>query len=160
LSGPPAGATGLSHGVDLRYGYRFWRVLQAGLAAQVAYGAQTQPAGSDPLEQNVVRAAFMGTLAAEYRPVAQLALRLETALGWQLLSGNLVIGNQAVAGAETHGYRLEAGAGIAYDFTSFLGVGLGVGVRGGFALDGVHPTDFAPTDRPTGYFTIGMRVLR
>ncbi len=42
LSGAPAGDSGLSNGVDLRYAYRFWRALDLGLAGQAGYGASSR----------------------------------------------------------------------------------------------------------------------
>ena len=46
LSGAPAGDSGLSNGVDVRYAYRFWRALDLGIAGQAAQ-APARPAVAD-----------------------------------------------------------------------------------------------------------------
>jgi hypothetical protein len=150
LSGAPAGNTGLSHGVDARYAYRFWRALDLGLAAQLGHGSG--PITSDG-QQALFRVAVLFTLGAEWRPVERLGLRLDAAVGWQLLSGTAVIGGQTLTGAEPRGLRFEAGGGADVRIAGPFGIY----ARGGLALDGLY-SDAAPSSlQPSGFFNGGVQ---
>jgi hypothetical protein len=146
MSGPPAGDTGLSHGVDLRYAYRFWRALDLGLAGQVAYGAGAGP-------QSLTRAAVMATLGAEWRPIRRLGLRLDTGFGWQLLSGTLRLGGQQLTGTEPRGFRFELAGGVNVSLTGSFGLF----ARGGLALDAVYPAAVGPALTPNGFLNVGLQ---
>lgn len=146
-SGVPAGAAGVSHGVDLRYGYRFWRVFDIGLAGQFGYG-------SGGNGQSLDRAAVMGTLGAEWRPIARLGLRLDTAVGWQLLSGSVVLGGQQLTGTEPRGLRYELAAGVNVNVAG----NFGLFARGGLALDAVWPQMVAPSLAANGFFNVGVQL--
>ncbi|HXU74821.1 MAG TPA: hypothetical protein VN947_36240 [Polyangia bacterium] len=145
LSGAPAGDTGLSNGVDLRYAYRFWRALDLGIAGQTGYGAS--PAGS------LWRAAAMVVLGAEWRPIARLGLRLDTAVGWQLLSGTLKIAGVQLTGTEPRGFRYELAGGLNVNVAGSFGLF----ARGGLALDGVYPKGSPSSLTPNGFLNIGVQ---
>jgi hypothetical protein len=145
LSGAPAGDTGLSNGVDLRYAYRFWRALDLGIACQTGYGAS--PAGS------LWRAAAMVVLGAEWRPVARLGLRLDTAIGWQLLSGTLKIAGVQLTGTEPRGFRYELAGGLNVNVVGSFGLF----ARGGLALDGVYPKGSPSSLTPNGFLNVGVQ---
>ncbi|HEY2745503.1 MAG TPA: EF-hand domain-containing protein [Polyangia bacterium] len=146
LSGAPAGDTGLSNGVDIRYTYRFWRALDLGIAGEMGHGAGASG-------QSLWRTAAMIELGAEWRPIARLGLRIDSAIGWQLLSGNLQIGGQRLTGTEPRGLRFELAGGVNVN----LAGPLGLFARGGLALDGVYP-DSAPSSlRPNGFLNVGLQ---
>jgi hypothetical protein len=145
LSGAPIPETGLSSGADLRYAYRFWRVFDVGLAGQ--FGSGTGTFGQ------LWRASVMGTLGAEWRPIHWLGLRLDTALGWQLYNGTVMLGGQRLAGTEPRGLRYELAGGINVSF----GATFGLFARGGLALDGVYPQGVASALSPNGFLNIGVQ---
>ena len=146
LSGAPAGDSGLSHGVDVRYAYRFWRALDLGLAGEAGYGAGA--AG-----QSLTRAAALFTLGAEWRPVARLGLRLDSAIGWQLLSGNVQLGGQQLTGTEPRGLRYELAGGININVDGSFGLF----ARGGLALDGVYPRGSPSSLSANGFLNLGVQ---
>jgi len=146
LSGAPAGDTGTSNGVDIRYAYRFWRVLDLGIAADAGYGASVSG-------QSLWRAAAMIVIGAEWRPIARLGLRLDTAAGWQLLSGNLQLGGQQLSGTEPRGFRYELAGGVNVN----LAGPFGLFARGGLALDGVYPKGVPASLKPNGFLNLGVQ---
>ena len=129
LAGAPAGDAGISHGVDLRYAYRFGACSTSASPRSVGYGSGAGGAVA------VARRALMGTLGAEWRPVARLGLRLDTALGWQLLSGTVQLGGQQLTGTEPRGLRYELAGGVNVNVAGSFGLF----ARGGLAVDGVYP---------------------
>jgi hypothetical protein len=150
FSGPPAGQSGFSHGVDLRYAHRV-RFLDLGVAGQIGHGSSGEP---DPtLAQSLTRFALLGTLGAEWHPLEWLLVRGEVALGWQLLSGSVVLGGSRLEGAEGRGLRFEATAGLGFR----LYQGLHALARGGFALDAVFPEVAASQVAPGGVLSLGLQ---
>jgi hypothetical protein len=153
FSGSPAGNAGWSQGLDLRYGYRYWGPLDLGVAAQLAHGAGPVPVDSTQQQQQLLRAALMFTLGAEWRPLERLGLRLDAAIGWQLLSGTAVINGTTLSGTEARGLRAEFGGGanvrVAGPFGFFA--------RGGIALDGVYSQAPASSLQPGGFFNAGVQ---
>ena len=103
--------------------------------------------------QSLWRAAAMFVLGAEWRPVARLGLRLDTAIGWQLLSGNLQIAGQRLTGTEPHGFRYELAGGILVD----LAGPFGLFARGGLAVDGVYPASAPSSLQPNGFLNLGVQ---
>jgi hypothetical protein len=126
--------TGLSHGVDVRYAYNVWGPLEIGLAGQVGYG-------SGESDQAMTRFAALAFWGAQYLPAPWVALRLDAGLGWQVLSGQYLLGrdmnNKPVYanGTETRSLRFEAAGGLGFHLAN----NLWLLVRGGLALDGVYP---------------------
>jgi hypothetical protein len=160
LSGAPAGNTGLSQGIDLRYGYRFWGPLDLGVAAQLGHGAGALNPMDTTQQQQLTRVAVMLTLGAEWRPVERLGLRLDGAGGWVLLSGLAVLGTTALVGTEPRGFRAEFGGGV----NVRLAGPFGIYARGGLALDGVYPAPSPPSFvpipssfSPSGFFNAGVQ---
>lgn len=145
LSGAPAGDAGLSNGLDLRYAYRFWRALDLGLAAEAAYGA-------GPTD-SLWRAAALVVVGAEWRPVARLGLRLDSGVGWQLLSGNVQLGGQKLTGSEPRGLRYELAGGVNVN----LAGSFGLFARGGLALDGVWPRGAPSALTTNGFLNLGVQ---
>ncbi|HEY1586037.1 MAG TPA: hypothetical protein VGH63_10145, partial [Polyangia bacterium] len=78
---------------------------------------------------------------------------LDTAIGWQLLSGNLQIAGQRLTGTEPHGFRYELAGGVNVN----LAGALGLFARGGLALDGVYPAGVPSSLRPNGFLNIGLQ---
>ena len=147
LSGSPAGDTGLSNGVDLRYSYRFWGPLDVGLAGQVGHGSNDS--GSEVL----TRVALMANIGAEYLPRPWMALRLDASLGWQLLSGNVKIGADPLVGTEPKGMRIEVAAGLGFNLVG----NFWLMVRGGLAVDGVYPDALPSSTTLNGFLNAGLR---
>ncbi len=145
LSGAPAGNAGASNGIDVRYAYRFWRALDVGLAAEAGYGA-------GPVD-SLWRAAALAVVGAEWRPLARLGLRLDTAVGWQLLSGNVILGGMRLTGSEPRGLRYELAGGINVN----LAGSFGLFARGGLALDGVWPRGVPSSLTTNGFLNVGMQ---
>jgi len=145
LSGPPIPDTGTSNGADIRYAYRFWRVFDIGVAGQFGNGSGSL----GPLW----RAAVMGTVGAEWRPLRWLGLRLDTAAGWQLYNGTVMLGGQRLTGTESRGLRYELAGGI----NANLGDTFGLFARGGLALDGVYPQGAQSALSPNGFLNIGVQ---
>jgi hypothetical protein len=146
LSGPPAGNTGISHGVDLRYGFKLSKYFDVGPVVQVAHG--------ESASERVSRAAIMADVGFEYDPISRVALRVDAALGWQVLWGDLFIGGVAAHGGESKGLRLELAPSVGVNVWSRFWVF----ARGGFALDGVY-SDAAPASTtPNGFFNLGLQV--
>lgn len=145
LSGAPAGDAGLSNGVDLRYAYRFWRALDVGVAAEAAYGAGAT--------DSLWRAAALLVVGAEWRPVARLGLRVDTGVGWQLLSGNVVLGGQKLTGSEPRGLRYELAGGVNVNLVGSFGLF----ARGGLALDGVYPRGAPSALSANGFLNLGVQ---
>ncbi len=139
------GDTGASNGADVRYAYRFWRALDAGVALQ--FGSGTGAQGS------LWRAAAMAVVGAEWRPLRWLGLRLDSALGWQLFSGTVVLGGQKLTGTESRGLRYELGAGV----NANIGETFGLFVRGGLGLDGVYPQGAPSALVPSGFLNAGVQ---
>ena len=154
FSSAPAGHTGLSHGVDARYGYRVWRFLDLGLAAQVGYGADGGAAGSAATEQHLTRVALLGTVGAEVQPLSWLGLRADFALGWQLFSGSMLLGSTRVDGAEGRGLRLELTGSVAFRVAQPLWLA----VRGGLAVDGVYSASAPSSTTPNGLLALGFQL--
>jgi hypothetical protein len=146
VSGAPAGDSGVSNGFDVRYAYRFWRALDLGLAGEASYGASASG-------QSLWRAAALFTLGAEWRPVPRLGLRLDTAIGWQLLSGNVRLGGQQLTGTEPRGLRYELAGGINVNIAGSFGLF----ARGGLALDGVYPQGSPSALTPNGFLNLGVQ---
>jgi hypothetical protein len=143
----PAGNAGLNHGVDLRYGYNVWGPLELGLAGQVGYGTGT--AG-----QSLTRAALALYLAASYLPKSWISFRLDTAVGWQLLSGTVQLGMERLTGTEPRGLRFELAGGLGFNLAS----NLWLLVRGGLAVDGVYPLGGLPSSTtPGGFLNAGVQ---
>ena len=152
VSGAPAGNTGLSQGIDLRYGYRFWGPLDLGVAAQIAHGSGA-PAVDMMQQQQLLRAAVMLTLGAEWRPIERLGVRLDGAVGWQLLSGSAIIGGTTLTGTEPRGLRAELAGGV----NVRLAGPFGIFARGGLALDGVYSQAAPSSLQPGGFFNAGVQ---
>jgi hypothetical protein len=159
FSGAPAGNTGTSHGVDFRYGYRYWGPLDLGVAAQFGHGSgglvppdPTQPQQPQQ-QQQLTRVALMFTLGAEWRPFERLGLRIDAAAGWQLLWGTAVISSTTLSGTEPRGLRVEFGGGA----NVRLAGPFGIYVRGGLALDGVYSQAAPSTLSPSGFFNAGVQ---
>jgi hypothetical protein len=152
FTGSPAGDSGFNHGVDARYAYRVQRLLDVGVAAQVGYGAQS---GYDPSQnQSLTRFALLGTAGLEYAPIRWLALRIDAALGWQLLSGTVQLGATRVNGTEGKGLRLEAGGGLGFNVaTSFW-----LFARGGLAVDGVYPQVASSGTSAHGFASVQLQI--
>jgi hypothetical protein len=146
FSTAPAGDAGVSQGVDARYAYRIWRALDLGVAGQFGYG--TGSAG-----ESLSRAAVLVTLGAEWRPVERLGLRLDTALGWQLLTGSILLGGQQLTGTEPRGFRYELAGGLNVN----VAASFGLFARGGLAVDGVFPQGIPSSVRPGGFLNVGMQ---
>jgi hypothetical protein len=146
VSGAPAGDSGISNGFDVRYAYRFWRALDLGLAGEASYGASASG-------QSLWRAAALFTLGAEWRPLPRLGLRLDTAIGWQLLSGNVRLGGQQLTGTEPRGLRYELAGGINVNIAGSFGLF----ARGGLALDGVYPQGSPSALTPNGFLNLGVQ---
>lgn len=146
VSGAPAGDTGISNGFDLRYAYRFWRALDIGVAGEAGYGASSS-------QQSLWRAAAMLVVGAEWRPLARLGLRLDSAIGWQLLSGNVRLGGQQLVGTEPRGLRYELAGGLNVDVAGSFGLF----ARGGLALDGVYPRGSPSALTPNGFLNLGVQ---
>jgi len=146
LSGPPIPDTGTSNGADIRYSYRFWRVFDLGVAGQFGNGSGSL----GPLW----RAAVMGTVGAEWRPLRWLGLRLDTAAGWQLYNGTVMLGGQRLTGTESRGFRYELAGGI----NANIGDTFGLFARGGLALDGVYPQGVQSALSPNGFLNLGVQL--
>lgn len=150
FSGAPAGQAGFSHALDLRYAHRLGRLFDLGVAAQVGHGEQDHPDGN----QALTRFALMATAGVEYAPIAWLALRLDAAIGWQLLDGQVLLGTVRVAGTEPRGMRLEAAGGLGFRIVSPLWLV----ARGGLALDGIWPGNAPSALTPGGFFNISAQI--
>jgi len=146
FSGVPAGAAGYSHAVDLRYAHRIGRWLDAGAAAQVGYGSDGA--------QSLTRFALMGTLGVEWAPIQWMALRADAALGWQLLSGDVVLGGNHVTGTEGKGLRLEVAGGLGFRLVEQLWLF----ARGGLAVDGVYPDTAGGSTTPNGFANLQLQL--
>jgi hypothetical protein len=146
FSGVPAGAAGYSHGVDLRYAYRVWRLLDVGVAAQVGYGSE--------LDQALTRFALLATVGLEYAPIRWMALRLDTAVGWQLLAGTVQLGTKRVDGSEGRGLRYELAGGLGFNVISRFWVF----ARGGLAVDGVFPNEASSSTNLSGFFNLHVQL--
>jgi hypothetical protein len=147
LTTGPAGDAGFSHGLDARYQYRLVGPLDLGAAVQFGYGVGS---GGDAL----TRAAAMLVIGAEWRPLERVRLRLDSNVGWQLLTGTLNIGGQKFSGSEPRGLRFELAAGVAVD----LARGVGLFARGGLALDGVWPTAAPSSLKLGGFLSVGVQL--
>ena len=121
-------------------------MLDLGLAAAAAHGSG---AGG----QALTRAAALLTFGAEWRPVERLGLRLDAAIGWQLLSGTLQLGGQKLSGSEPRGFRGELAGGINVDVAGSFGLF----ARGGLALDGVYPQSLQSSLQPNGFLNLGVQ---
>jgi hypothetical protein len=143
----PAGDAGFSHGVDARYQYRLVGPLDLGAAIQFGYGFGS---GGDALS----RAAALFVIGAEWRPLERLGLRIDSGVGWQLLTGKIVIGGQRFSGSEPRGLRYELAAGIAVDITRAVGLF----ARGGLALDGLWPSAAPSSLKVGGFSSIGVEL--
>jgi hypothetical protein len=146
LASAPAGDAGTSHGADIRYAYRVGRWFDLGLAGNFGYGSG---AGGGSLW----RAAVMGTLGVEWRVIERLGLRLDTALGWQLLSGTVQLAGQTLTGTEPRGLRYELAGGVNVNVAGSFGFF----ARGGLSLDGVFPQGVASSVRPGGFLNLGLQ---
>ena len=147
LSGTPAGtSTGISHGVDLRYGYRVWKYLDLGAALQVGHGTG---AGADAL----TRFAVLGTAGLEYHPLRWLALRADLGLGWQLYSGTVQVGGARVSGTEPNGLRLELAGGLGFNVISRMWLF----ARGGLATDGLYSNAAPAATTATGFMSLSVQ---
>jgi hypothetical protein len=146
FSGVPAGQAGFSQGVDVRYAHRLGRLVDAGLAAEVGYGTDA--------DQSLTRLAVLGTAGMEWAPIQWLALRADVGLGWQMLSGAVVLGGARVTGTEGRGLRLEAAAGIGFR----LFEPLWLFARGGLALDAVFSEAAASTTSPGGLASLQVQI--
>jgi hypothetical protein len=146
FSGVPAGAAGYSHGVDLRYAHRLGRFFDAGAAAQVGYGSDGN--------QSLTRFALMATAGVEYAPIAWLALRTDVAVGWQLLSGDVVLGGTHLSGTEGKGLRLEVAGGLGFKLVPQLWLF----ARGGLAVDGVYPDSVQGSTTPNGFANVQLQL--
>ncbi|HEX8950897.1 MAG TPA: hypothetical protein VF945_03580, partial [Polyangia bacterium] len=146
LTGAPIPDTGMSNGADIRYAYRFWRVFDVGVAAQLGNGS----GALGPLW----RTAVLGSIGAEWRPARWLGLRLDTAAGWQLYSGTVQLGGQRLTGTESRGLRYELAGGVNVSF----GETFGLFVRGGLALDGVYPQGAPSALTPNGFLNLGVQL--
>jgi len=151
FSSSPAGGVGLAHGAELRYGARLFRFLEAGVAAQVAYGTGGVSATD---EQHLLRVALLGTLAGEWLPRDWVALRAELGLGWQLLQGLLDLGGVRVDGAEGRGLRMELTGAVGFRVASPLWLF----ARGGLAVDGVYPASAPSSTRANGLLSFGAQI--
>ena len=159
----PAGHAGLNHGVDLRYGYNVWGPIEIGLAAQVGYGSGQvsvanggSASGTGQLGasgESLTRAAGLFYLAASYFPKPFMVLRLDTAIGWELLSGTIQLGQDRLAGTEPRGMRFEAAGGLGFNIAS----NLWLLVRGGVAVDGVYPHDLPSSTNGGGFVNAGLQ---
>jgi hypothetical protein len=153
LGTSPAGDVGLTHGVDARYSYRVWKPFDLGLAAQVAHGAHTDPnAPPANAEQSLTRLALMFTVGAEVLPVQWLALRLDGAVGWQLLSGTVLLGGAHLTGTEPRGLHAEVAGGLGFNVVS----NFWIGARGGLTVNGVYPDGFVSQTNVGGFFSLGL----
>ncbi len=153
----PLGDAGLSSGADLRYSYRVLRHLDVGVAGQVGYGegGNTQCQTSGPsIPQQLTRAAFMATVGSEVQPHDRIALRIDGAIGWQLLSGTVRLGAQCLTGVEPHGLRAEVALGMAVRVAAKVWI-FG---RGGLAIDGAFPSGFSQVVNPGGFFNVGLQL--
>jgi hypothetical protein len=146
FSGVPAGAAGFSHGVDLRYAHRLGRFFDAGAAAQVGYGSDQA--------QSLTRFAVMATAGVEYAPIDWLALRADAAIGWQLLSGDVVLGGTHLSGTEGKGLRLEVAGGLGFRIVTRLWVF----ARGGLAVDGVYPDTASASTLANGFANVQLQL--
>jgi hypothetical protein len=152
FSGAPAGQAGYSHAVDVRYAHRLGRFFDLGVAAQIGHG---DAGDSDPArDQSLTRFALLGVAGVEYAPIRWLALRLDGAIGWQLLSGAVELGGTRVVGTEGRGLRLEAAGGLGFNAFSSLWIF----ARGGLAVDGVWPGAAASSLSPSGFFNISAQI--
>jgi hypothetical protein len=152
LSGSPVGDVGLSHGVDLRYAHRLGRYFDLGLAGQVGHSTQGNP---DPTKnQELTRFALMGQLGFEVPVLRWLALRLDTAIGWQLMSGTIQLGPSRVNGTEGKGLRLEAAGGLGFNVAS----NFWVFARGGLAVDGIYPDVSPSSTQATGFLAVQLQL--
>lgn len=147
LTGAPAGDTGINHGLDARYGYRLGKYFDLGVAAQIGHGETTN--------QQVTRFALLGNVGFEYDPKSWFGLRLDLAIGWQLLWGQLYLGTIPVNGAEGKGLRLELAPAVGFNVYANLWLFL----RGGLAVDGVYPqlaTGAVSSTQATGFFNVAL----
>ncbi len=152
LSGSPAGNVGLSHGVDVRYAHRLGRWFDLGVAAQVGHSSLGDV---DPTKnQELTRFALMGVLGFEASVLPWLALRLDAAIGWQLMSGTVQLGSSRVDGTEGKGLRLEAAGGIGFNVISSLWVF----ARGGLAVDGIYPDVASSSTQATGFLALQLQL--
>jgi hypothetical protein len=135
ISPAPAGTAGLSHAVALRYAYDLG-LADVGLAAEVGYGASSAMGA-----QRLVRAAVMASSRLELSPVPGLGLGAEAQVGWQLLSGEVVIETTRLEGTEPRGLRAELGGVVRIAVSGAFGLTL----RGGVALDGFYATEVSST---------------
>ncbi|HEX6837844.1 MAG TPA: hypothetical protein VF334_14790, partial [Polyangia bacterium] len=104
LTSGSIGNSGLSQGFDIRYAFRYWRVLDLGLSTQ--FGAGTPALGT------LLRTAVLVVFGAEVWPIVRLGLRLDTGIGWQLYNGTVELGGQKLTGTEPRGLRYELAGGI------------------------------------------------
>jgi hypothetical protein len=146
LSGSPAGDTGVSNGVDLRYAYRFSRFFDVGPVLQVAHGETTT--------QQATRVAILANIGFEWDPLRWLALRLDAAIGWQMIAGTLSIAGASVQGSDGKGLRIEAGPGIGFNVYKMLWLH----GRGGVAIDGLYPDNAPGLTQVTGFFNLALQV--
>ncbi len=152
VSGAPAGNAGVSHGAEVRYGYAVWKYLDVGFAVEAGHGALGDP---DPTrDQSLTRFALLADVGFEVDPLKWLALRLDVALGWQLLDGKVLLGPSRVVGTEPRGLRLEVAGGLGFNLVSSLWLF----ARGGLAVDGVYPDVAASSTRPTGFGALALQI--
>lgn len=143
LTSNSIGDSGLSQGFDIRYAFRYWRVLDLGLSAQ--FGAGTPALGT------LLRTAVLVVFGAEVWPIVRLGLRLDTGIGWQLYNGTVELGGQKLTGTESRGLRYELAGGIILRVADSFGLF----ARGGLALDGVYPQGVPSALVMSGFFNAG-----
>jgi hypothetical protein len=146
---PPLGQSGISHGLDVGYSYRFFGPLDIGLAGQLGHGQ----GALTPVAQSLWRVAFLVVVGAEWRPVERLGLRIDGAVGWQLLSGTTVVNGQTLMGTEPRGLRVEVAGGA----NLRLAGPFGIYARGGLALDGTYPVAIPGGVVAGGFFNAGVQ---
>jgi hypothetical protein len=151
LSGAPAGDAGLSHGAELRYGFRLRPWLDLGPVVELGYGSGGP--GAAGLRQTLSRVALLFGVGFEHRLLSRLSLRADAAVGWQLLSGTVDLGGSSTTGTEPRGLRLEVGAGLVIDLARSLSLVL----RGGLAIDGAYAGEDGSSTRPAAFMTLGLR---
>lgn len=151
LNGSLLDLDGVSHGVQLAYGFGIHRF--ATINAQLQYGRSTHGRGGETFVLHRI-AALVGT-TARFRPWNPLELRAELNAGYQgyFGSGPVVLLGRTLDNASSSGFRLETGGGAAFEITQLITCD----VRGGLALDVVSFAGAAKVD-PTGYFAAALGV--
>ena len=151
LSGAPAGDSGLSNGVDVRYAYRFWRVLDLGLAANAGYGS-TAASGAAWASRCGAPPPCSRSAPSGVRSRASACASTPPSAGSSCRATCSSAGVR-LTGTEPRGLRYELAGGINVNVAGPFGLF----ARGGLALDGVYPQGSPSSLQPNGFLNLGVQ---